>query len=219
MFDPISTAASSPEPPSNGVPSIVPAKEIDHAIVLRRLLARCAHRVGPVLLDDAFERLVDFGVGDIRGQFRQFDGLEIAERDRRHDFECHRVVEIGLAGDQLFDRALLCRERDLRVGGELEAVLADNLAVRVANGRLDHLGHRRSAIHALEVRDRHLAGTESVDADPVLQLVKARIDLGIQFGGGNDDLVFALQAFGQCFSYLHRTHFFLCLHSRRSGSP
>jgi hypothetical protein len=98
-------------------------------------------------------------------------------------------------------------------------VLGDNLVVGVANSRLDDFGHRRAAVHALEVSDRHLAGTESVDADTVLQLIKARIDLGIQFGSGDDDLVFALQAFGQRFSDLHRTHFFLCLHSRRSGSP
>src|SRR5262249_10126642 len=187
-----------------------------HAIVLGRLHARRARRVGPVLLDDAFETLVDFGVGDVRRQFRQLDGLEIAERNRRHDLERHRVIEIALAGDQLLDCAFLGWKRDLRVSGKLVAVLGDNLVVGVANGRLDYLGHRRAAIHTLEVGDRYLAGTESVDADPAFQIIKARIDLRIQFGGGNDDLVFALQAFGQRFSDLHRIHFFLCLHSRLS---
>ena len=67
----------------------------------------------------------------------------------------------------------------------------------------DHLGHRRAAVEALEVRDRHLAGAKAVDADAVLQLVQALIDLGVEFGGRNDHLEFALEAFGQCFGYLH----------------
>jgi hypothetical protein len=46
------------------------------------------------------------------------------------------------------------------------------------------------------VSDRHLAGTEAVDADAIFQLVQAHIDLGVEFGGRNDHLEFALETFG-----------------------
>ncbi len=159
-----------------------------YAVILGGLFALCARRVRLVLIGDASNALVDFGIGDIRGKLGQLDAFKIGERDRRHDLKRHGVVEIGLAGDQLLYRAFIGRQRDLRIGGKLEAALADDLVVGVAHRRLDHLGHGRAAVHALEVRDRHLARPESVDADAVFQLIQTRIDLGIEFGGGNDHL-------------------------------
>src|SRR6185369_7571450 len=69
--------------------------------------------------------------------------------------------------------------------------------------RLDRLRHHRAAVEALQVPDRHLAGTKAVDADLVLQLVEARIDLGIEVVGRNDDAEFALEAFRKGFCNLH----------------
>ena len=146
-------------------------------------------------------------VGDVGGQPLELDVLEIGERDRRHDLQRHGVGEIALAVDQLLDRALFRRQRHLRIGGELEAVLGDDLVVGVAHRRLDHLGHGRAAIDALEVRDRHLAGAEAVDADAVLELVKALVDFGIELGGRHHHLEFALEAFGQSFGDLHELYF------------
>ena len=45
------------------------------------------------------------------------------------------------------------------------------------------------------MRDRHLAGAEAVDADAVLEIVQAFVDLGLEIGGRDDDAVFALEAF------------------------
>ena len=68
------------------------------------------------------------------------------------------------------------------------------------------------------MRDRHLAGTEAVDADLVLQLVEPRVDLGVELGRRHHDLEFALQAFGQCFGHLHdrQSFSFVCDARRRS---
>src|SRR5450631_379236 len=54
--------------------------------------------------------------------------------------------------------------------------------------------------------DRHLAGTEAVDADAIFQFVQAHSDLGVELGGRNDHLEFALETFGQRFGNLHRSH-------------
>ena len=187
----------------------------DDAIVLGSLLAFALRAIGLVLLADARERLVHLGLGHLAGQPGQLDGLEIGERDRRHDLDRHGVVEVALARDQFLDRVLLGRQRHLRIGGELEAALADDLVVGVAHRRLDHLGHGRAPVDAPEVGDRHLAGTEAVDADAVLQLVQARGDLGVELGGRNDHLEFALETFGQRFGNLHRSHTSLRGRARR----
>ena len=40
----------------------------------------------------------------------------------------------------------------------------------------------------------------------VLHRVQTHIDLGVEFGGRNDHLEFALETFGQRFGNLHRSH-------------
>ncbi len=152
----------------------------------------------------------------------ELDVLEIAERDRRHDLDRHRVVEIALALDQLLDRVLLLRQRDLRLGGELEAALAARSGCwRRAPSLSITSAIVGAAIHALEMRDRHLAGTEAVDADLRLQLRRgAALTLAIQLGGRDHDLVFALETFGERFGNLHRPHFsLLALASHRLPKP
>src|SRR4029079_5124548 len=90
-----------------------------------------------------------------------------------------------------------------RISCELEPALADDLIVGVAHGGFDHLGHRRSAVHALEMGDLHFARTEAVDPDATLQIVKALIYFGVELGGRYDDFVLALETFRQCFGNLH----------------
>jgi hypothetical protein len=164
------------------------------------LRARC---VGPVLTGDVLDAFFDFSFSNIGGQLCEFDGLEVTKRDWRHNFERHRVVQIALAVDQLLDHALFGRQRDLRISRELEPALADDLIVGVAHGGFDHLGHRRAAVHALEMGDRHFAGTEAVDPDATFQIVKALIYFGVELGGRYDDFVLALETFRQCFGNLH----------------
>src|SRR5262249_32746458 len=107
------------------------------------------------------------------------------------------------------NRALIGGQRDLRICSKLVAVLADNLIVCVADSCLDDLCHGGTSIHALEVGHRHLAGTKSIDPDTIFQLVQSGIDLGVKFGSRNDDLELTLEAFGERFGNLHRTHFSL----------
>ena len=182
-------------------------------VVLCRLFAFAARGVRLVLVGDAGDAFLDLGITDLGGEFGELDALEIAERDRRHNFKRHRVVEVAFAGDQLLDRAFVGRQRNLRIGGELEAALGDDLIVGVAHGCFDHLRHGRAAIHALEVSHRHFAGAEAVDADAALQIVQTLVDFGVEFGGRHDHLEFALETVRQCFSNLHwiTTR---CLHSR-----
>ena len=175
----------------------------DDAVVFGRLLALGLRRVGLVLLGDAGERFVHLGIGDVADEPGELDGLEIGELDRRHDLDRHGVVEVALAGDQLLDGVLLLRQRHLRLGGELEAALGHDLVVGVAHRRLDHLGHGGAAIDALQMRHRHLAGPEAVEADAALQLVQALFDLGVELGGRHHHLEFALETFRERFGNLH----------------
>src|SRR6185312_234954 len=174
----------------------------DDTVALLRLAAFGTRRERLVLFGDAVQALVDLGVGDVGDRLLDLDVLEVAERDRRHDLDRDRVGEIALALDQVLDLVLRLRQRHLRVGGELEAALGDDLAVGVADRALDDLGHGGAAVHALEMLDRHRARTEAVDAHLRLDLVEAGIDLGVEFGGRDDHLVFALQAFGERFGHL-----------------
>src|SRR5207245_748683 len=112
-----------------------------------------------------------------------------------------------LAGEQLFDFLLLGRHRHLRLGGQAEAALGEDLGVRVADGLVDGLGHDGAAVDLLQMRYRHLAGTEAVKANLVLQIDEARIGLGVEIGRGNADLEFVLQSLGKGFGDLHRRLF------------
>ena len=94
-----------------------------HAIVLGRLGALALVGERPVLIGDALERVVDFGVGDVGGELGQFDRAKIRQLDRRQDFHRDRIGEIGLAGDQFLDLGLLGRQRDLRLHRKTEFVV------------------------------------------------------------------------------------------------
>ena len=146
----------------------------------------------------------------------ELDALEVGELDRRQDLDRHRVGEIGLALDHLLDRVLLGRQRHLRLAHELEAALGDDLGVGLAHRGLDHLGHHRAAIEALEMRDRHLARTEAVDADLVLELVELASALAARSAAGHHHLELALKAFADSFGYLH--HHNLCFCAAQHGA-
>ena len=179
----------------------------DDAVAVLRLgaLALCCER--PVLLRQTIYRLVDFGVGDFGDRPLQLDALEVGDLDRRHDLDRHRVGEIGLALDYLFDRLLVGRQRHLRIAHQSKAALGDDLGVGLANHVLDRLRHRRAAVEALEMGDRDLALTETVEANLALQLVQPLVRLRHQIGGGDDHLEFALETFVRRFGYLHHTIF------------
>ena len=201
--EPRCSATSPPVPPSNGAPSILPVKSMVTRSPFSALAPSPLAANGRLCSAIAAQRLVDLGVGHLGVQPLELDALEVGELDRRQDLDRHRVGEIGLALDHLLDRALLLRQRHLRLAHELEAALGDDLGVGLAHRGLDRLGHHRAAIEALEMGDRHLAGTEAVDADLVLELVELGVGLGGQIGGGHHDLELALEAFADSFGYLH----------------
>ena len=187
------------------------AGEIDgDAVAVLGLGALALGGERPALLGDLRQGLVDLGVGHLGVQPFELDALEIRKLDRRQDLDRHRVGEVALALDHLLDRALVLRQRDLRLAHELEAALGDDLGVGLAHRRLDHLGHHRAPIQALEMGDRDLARTEAVDADLVLELAELGISLGGQIGGGDHDLELALEAVADSFGYLHHHNLLFC---------
>src|SRR6202012_3843995 len=86
---------------------------------------------------------------------------------------------------------------------EPETALGEDLRVGVANRLLDGLRHHRAAVNLLQMADRHLAGTEAIEANLVLEIHEARVRLGIKIGRGNADLKFVLQSLSQSFCDLH----------------
>src|ERR1700704_3071498 len=157
----------------------------------------------PGLLGDLADRFLDFGVGYLGGQPLQRDLLEIGERDLRDDLERDRVGEVRLAGDDPFDLALALRHGDLGIHGELEAAIGDDLGISLAHHLLDRLGHRGAAIDLPEVGDRHLAGPEPTDLDPVLELGQAVVEPRVEVGGRHHHLELALEAVAVGFGHLH----------------
>ena len=147
------------------------------------------------------QRLIDFGIGHFGSEPLQLDGLEIGERDRRQNLDLDLVGKVGFAFDDAFDRALV--GHDFGLGGELVAVVGDDLAVGLTDRVFDHLGHGRLAVEALEVRDRHFAGTEAAQLHLALEVVEPRVDLGLEIGRRHDDAEFALETRGGSFSHLH----------------
>src|SRR5262249_44595922 len=180
------------------------ADELDHdtvALLDLAALALRAERAARVRY--AADRLVDLVGGPLGREPLERDLLEVGERDRRHHLERHRIGEIGLAVDDLLDLALALRHGDLRVHGELEAVVGDDLGVGLAHQLVDRLGHDAAAIDLLEVGDRNLAGPEAAQLDAVLELRQAVIEPGIELGRRHDHLEFALEAVGVGFGDLH----------------
>ncbi len=129
--------------------------------------------------------------------------LKSASCDRGHHLDRDRVSEIGFSGEDVLDLFGLRRHRDLGFGREAEATLGKNLRVGVADGLVDGLGHDGAAIHLLEMAHRHLAGTETVESDLVLELHQLGVRLGIEIRCGNADLEFVLQSLDEGFGDLH----------------
>ena len=180
------------------------ADEVDgDAVALLGLGALGLRRIGPALVGDALDRLVDVAIGHVDHRLLDIEALEVGERDRRHDLDRDGVGQIGLAGEQVLDLLLLGRHRDLGLGREAEAALGEDLRVGVADGLVDGLGHHRAAVDLLQMRHRHLAGTEAVEADLVLQVDQARVGLGVEVGRGNADLEFVLQSLVEGLGDLH----------------
>ena len=133
----------------------------------------------------------------------ELDRGEVGELDLGQDFDRDRVGEIAPAFHHGVDFALPFRPPDLGLHGELEAMIVDDRCIGFAHRRLDGLCAHRTAVDALEMGHRHLAGTKPIDPHLALQLVEPGVDLGVEIADRNDDPVFALEALGQSFRNLH----------------
>ena len=83
-------------------------------------------------------------------------------------------------------------------------MVVDDLGVGLAHRRFDHLGHGRLAVDALEMRNRHLAGSKSAQLHTALDIVEPLFDPRLQVGGRDDNAVFPLETRGGSFCHLHR---------------
>ena len=150
--------------------------------------------------------MVDFALAHVGDRPFELKRLEIGQRDRRQNLKFDGIGEIRLAGDQFLDCALLLRKRHLRLDGELEAVIGDDLAVGFAHGRFDDLGHCRLAVQAAQMLHRNLAGPEPAELHATLEVIEPLIDARFQIGRRHDDAIFALEACGSGLGHLHRQY-------------
>ena len=160
---------------------------------------------GAVLLGHALERFGDLGVGDLGHRLRDRHVRQVGQLEVRQNLEGDGEGQIALGVHGLLDLFLALGELDLRLVGELQAVVLDDLAVGLVDGVLQHVGHDGAAIDLAQVPHRHLARAEPVEPHPVLEGRQFAVQALFQLGGREHDLELSLQALGQCFRHLHGT--------------
>ena len=106
--------------------------------------------------------------------------------------------------------------RDLGLGGELEPAFAHDLAIELADHRINGFSHHALAVDLLEVRDRHLSRTEAAQLDALLELAEPQRKPRLEIGCRHLNLKFALEAVGEDFSHFHSEHLHLRPQQRRS---
>ena len=153
------------------------------------------------------EHAVDFGVssssvtsttGLVSG-----NALEVHQLDGWQNFVFDVECQVGLAVEHFVDHGLIVGQVDLGLGrGAFGALLQ-----RIGDGRVDrvghHFAHRRTAIHLLDVREWHLAGTEALDIGLTLELFELGAEARIEVGGRNGDAQLALETVIEGFGNLH----------------
>jgi len=95
-------------------------------------------------------------------------------------------------------------ELDLRLEGELQAVVGDDLLIGLVDRVLHDIGHDRAAVEPAQMADRHLAGTEAIDLGLALKTLEAVIEPRLEVGGVQHHLKFALEALREGFGHVHR---------------
>ena len=100
-----------------------------------------------------------------------------------------------LAADDLGHRALVLGQFDIWLGGGAFFTVGQGLGAGLDNGLLKDFRHNRRTIHLFEMTFRHLARTEALDADLVLDIFEFFVHAGIEFASGDHNFQLALQAF------------------------
>src|SRR5688572_27323444 len=158
-------------------------------MIIRRVL-RLALALG-----QALQALVDLGVRHVNDGALELERLEVHRRDVWNHF--HRNAEFEVLA------VLEAYDLDLGLAGRTQVALVEQLVRTLMHRLLQHLAHHRLLVALLQQLQRHLARTETRHADPLAQLLEARLDLSLERVRGDDDLVFTLEAGGVGFRDLH----------------
>ncbi len=181
------------------------ADEVDgDAVAALGLRALVALGERAALAGHALQGLVHLRVGRLGDALGQADVGEVGEFEARHHLEGDLEGEVTLGVERLLDLGLIARELDLRLQGELEAVVGDDLAIGLVDGVLHHLGHHGAAVDLAQMRDRHLAGAEALELHLVLHAGQLVGQALLEFLGGQQNLKLALQPLGVDLGHLHR---------------
>ena len=157
--------------------------------------------IGTGTFGDLGQALFDFRISNLDHRTLDGDGVDRRQLESRHDLVGNIVSEIEITRQDLF--RILVGERDLRLHRRLLGSLFEGLVRRFADHVVDDLGHGRLAIELLEVSLGNLARAEAADLGAPLEVLEIGIELFGEFGGRDDNLELALQAFGRGFSHLH----------------
>ena len=130
---------------------------------LRLVLDGALHQIG--------DRLVHGLVGNVGDFPLELQGGEIGHRDAGKNLELHGEGEIALPREHLLDLFLVLGEIDVGLVRRPLVAILHGLAARLLHRLLHDLGHHRTAIQLLDVRNRHLALAEALELDLVLDLV------------------------------------------------
>ena len=203
MFEPSATLMSRPSPPSKGTPLIVPSK----STVTRSWISAVAPcrliGIAAALLREPVDRGLDIGRLDVGDWTLERDFGEIADFECRQHLERDLEVEVAARFQGRLDRGLIGRQLDLRLAGEAQAVVVDDLLVRAGDGFLHDVGHHRLAVDLAQMLDRHLARPEAVDADLRLQFGQLPIELLRQVARRKRNVIFPLEPLAQRLGHLH----------------
>ncbi len=149
------------------------------------------------------EACVDLFIGDIGNRAFDGDALEVGDFEIGQNLIGHGVDEIGLALQNPGGFRLVFRHGDIGLDGRLLAAVGERLAGGFGDHRLDDFRHGGLAIDVAQMGNRHLARTESVEANAAFQLQQLLRQAGIQFRGRNRHRQFAFEPFGKGFVDLH----------------
>ena len=178
--------------------------EIDgHAVMILRLRALGLVLVGAPLLGDPVERGVDVGVLDVGSETLDRNLGEIADFEHRQNFEGDLEIEVAARLERRVDHRLVGRQLDLRLAGEAQVIVVDDLLVGVGDSLLDDVGHDRLPIDLAQMFDRHFPGTEAVDADLPLEVGQLSVQLLREVARRQRNVILALEPLAQRLRHLH----------------
>ena len=162
---------SVPVPPSNGSPSILPTKSIVDAVALLGLAPPPSRRIGAVLARPCVSSACSTSASATSATgFSSSMSANVADLEFRQHLDGDRVGEVALRLHDLLDLALAAGKSSFGSMASLKLFSSTIFLLASLTTLLTTSAITRAAIEAFQMRDRHLAGTEAVDADLVLHI-------------------------------------------------